>query len=34
MPDLSETWTCNHSTADNTEINMFQESLKQINKTR
>lgn len=28
MPDLCEAWTCNHRTPDNSEINMFQESLK------
>lgn len=33
VPDLSESWTCDHSTADNTEINMFQESLEHIVKT-
>ena len=32
-PDLCETRTCNHSTADNIKINMLQESLKHIDKT-
>ena len=32
-PDLCETRTCNHSTADDIKINMLQESLKHIDKT-
>lgn len=32
-PDLCETRTCNHGTADNIKINMLQESLKHIDKT-